>query len=90
LTIPHDRHQSAAELLDKLRRPSVADEVQSETGVAPDHPAKPWVARVVAVLVLAALASLTWLSHRADGRSSVPAASATSSDAPQTEPDETQ
>ena len=74
---PHDRHQSAAELLDALLRPSVANEARSETSVAPARLRKPWVAPVVAAAVLAALASLTWLSHRVEERSSVPGASAT-------------
>ena len=85
---PHDRYQSAAELLDRLRRSPVTDEVPPESGIASAHQGKAWVARVVAVLALAALASLTWFSHRVDARTSVPAAGAASSDSPETTPGE--
>jgi eukaryotic-like serine/threonine-protein kinase len=63
---PRDRHQSAADLLDRLRRPQAARGSESLEGVDDAPSAHPRVARLVAALILATLVSLTWLSHRAD------------------------
>lgn len=76
-----DRHRTAAELLDRLRRPHAADGCASDgcasgEDAAPLASSHPAVARLIAALVLTTLTSLTWLSHLADSRASDDNASA--------------
>jgi serine/threonine-protein kinase len=65
-----DRTRSAAELLDRLRRPSAesGDTDEDAAHAGPPHSRHPMRARLIAALVLTTLTSLTWLSHRADSR----------------------
>jgi serine/threonine protein kinase len=73
-----DRTGSAAELLDRLRRPHVPGRSDAQDDPALVGPRHPVLARLIAALVLTTLTSLTWLSHHADSRALDDASPATS------------
>jgi serine/threonine protein kinase len=75
--VPGDRYQSAAELRDRLRRPHEADDSAAANVGTGMREGRVGPARLAMALVLAALTSLTWLSHRADTRAPPSESSAT-------------